>query len=41
MLQQIRTVSVNRISGGKIGEIQDEAIKEKIKQALILYFELD
>jgi len=41
MLQQIRTVSIDRISGNRIGEIKDEEIKAKINQALILYFELD
>jgi len=41
MLQQIRTVSKNRISGEKIGEIKDEKLKAKIKQALVAYFELD
>ncbi len=41
MLQQIRTVSINRIFGNKIGEIQNEPMKDKIKQALIAYFELD
>jgi len=41
MQQQIRTVSTNRISGEKVGEIQDETIQAQIKQALIAYFELD
>lgn len=40
MLQQIRTVSNTRIVGNKIGEITDEELKEKINQALIMYFEL-
>jgi mRNA interferase MazF len=40
MLQQIRTVSIDRIYGNRIGEIKDEEIKAKINQALTLYFEL-
>ena len=41
MLQQIRTISIDRLSGDKIGEIKDDEIKSKIKQALFTYFELD
>lgn len=41
MLQQIRTVSTSRISGNKIGAINDPVLREKINQALKLYFELD
>lgn len=41
MLQQIRTVSVNRISGDKIKTITDDTIKEKINQAIRAYFDLD
>ena len=41
MLQQIRTVSVNRIVGSKVSQINDIAIREKINEALKMYFELD
>ena len=41
MLQQIRTVSASRISGNKISAINDPVLREKINQALKLYFELD
>ena len=41
MLQQIRTVSAERISGSKIGEIKDASLKTKINQAISQYFELD
>ena len=41
MLQQIRTVSINRIAGSKISQINDIAIREKINEALKKYFELD
>ena len=41
MLQQIRIVSSTRIFGGKVSEIKDSALKNKINQALSLYFELD
>lgn len=41
MLQQIRTVSTTRISGGKVSEIKDSALKVRINQALSMYFELN
>lgn len=41
MLQQIRTVSVNRISGNKVNTITDETVKGRINRALREYFELD
>ena len=42
MLQQIRTISIDRIAGmQKAGEIYDRAYRDKIRQALIEYFELD
>jgi len=40
MLQQVRTVSVDRLHD-KAAVITDDAAREKIKQALIAYFELD
>lgn len=40
MLQQIRTVSNSRILGNKVSEITDESLKQKINNALIMYFEL-
>ena len=41
MLQQIRTVSQERIAGKRISAINDAAIRKKINRALALYFELD
>lgn len=41
MLQQIRTVSPDRIVGPKCGTIADPDLREQIKHALIQYFELD
>ena len=41
MLQQMCTLSMDRISWDKIGEIKDDIIKAKIKQALLTFFELD
>ena len=41
MLQQIRTVSINRLYGKKVFSITDEVVREKIDNALKLYFELD
>ena len=41
MLQQIRTISIDRIAGmQKAGEVNDQVYRDKIKQALIEYFEL-
>jgi mRNA interferase MazF len=42
MVQQIRTIAVERITGiQKAGEVTDETYRQKIKRALIEYFELD
>lgn len=41
MLQQIRTVSASRISGERVSAVNDIALREKINQALKMYFELD
>jgi len=42
MLQQIRTISVDRVAGmQKAGEILDQDYRDKINRALIEYFELD
>jgi mRNA interferase MazF len=42
MIQQIRTIAVDRISGAqKAGEVTDRTYREKIKRALVEYFELD
>ena len=41
MLQQIRTVSASRISGERVSAINDIVLREKINQALKMYFELD
>ena len=41
MLQQIRTISIDRIAGmQKAGEVYDQVYRDKIRQALIEYFEL-
>ena len=41
MLQQIRTISIDRISGmQKAGEVNDQIYRDRIKQALMEYFEL-
>lgn len=41
MLQQIRTLSLDRVIEGKAGEIVDDEVKNKVNQALLMYFELD
>ena len=42
MLQQVRTVSNDRIAGTqKVGEVTDSKYREKINRALLEYFELD
>lgn len=41
MLQQIRTVSTSRINGPKVGEILDEGVRNRINEAIMLYFGLD
>ncbi len=41
MLQQIRTVSVDRLVGKPISVITKDKIKNEIHQALKMYFELD
>ncbi len=41
MLQQIRTVSVDRLVGKPISVITKDNIKNEINQALKMYFELD
>lgn len=41
MLQQIRTVSQDRISGDRVSTISDASVRERINQALAKYFELD
>jgi len=42
MLQQIRTIAVERIAGmQKAGEVNDRVYRDRINQALIEYFELD
>jgi mRNA interferase MazF len=42
MLQQIRTVAVDRVQGmTKAGEVSDQEYRDKINRALIEYFELD
>ena len=42
MLQQIRTIAIDRIAGiQKAGEVADPNYRDKITRALIEYFELD
>ena len=41
MLQQIRTVTADRIFGQKAGEISDRIFRDRINRALTEYFELD
>ena len=41
MLQQIRTVSIDRLYGTKVSSITNSEIIKKINSALIAYFELD
>lgn len=41
MLQQIRTISINRVTGTAVSKISDEETKKRINSALIQYFELD
>lgn len=41
MIQQIRTVSKERIAGDRVGTISDASIRERINRALAQYFELE